>query len=229
MPSGNKTRILEVYQILDSRDGRNRPASSRWFQLLRWYPLFRAKRKLRNHWVPAALQHRHDLTRRCLFFANRGEFRTGNLDEIMNKASCLSLLSNAVLVWNTVRIAEIVDCLRASGQEVLDTDLARPGPTLLPRAHIIPTGTYSFEPEMPGGRRHGTQYASVNLRTDATGGPFGNKPRSSHHNCIVRASIGGHTKGCVNKGFRQRFLNGAEKRTLCSVISGPVYQFGFHL
>lgn len=152
VPSGNKARVLEVYQILDSRDGRNRPASSRWFQLLRWYPLFRAKRKLRNHWVPAALQHRHDLTRRCLFFANRGEFRTGNLDEIMNKASCLSLLSNAVLVWNTVRISEIVDCLRASGQEVLDTDLARPGPPLLPRAHIIPTGTYSFEPEMPGGK-----------------------------------------------------------------------------
>lgn len=36
----------------------------------------------------------------------------------MNKASCLSLLSNAVLVWNTVRIAEIVSRLRASGEEI---------------------------------------------------------------------------------------------------------------
>jgi Tn3 transposase DDE domain len=66
----------------------------------------------------------------------------------MNKASCLSLLSNAVLVWNTVRIAEIVDRLRASGEEILDPDLARVSP--LCRAHIIPTGTYAFEPEMPG-------------------------------------------------------------------------------
>ena len=60
----------------------------------------------------------------------------------------LSLLSNAVLVWNTVRIAEIVSHLRASGEEILDNDLARVSP--LCRAHIIPTGTYSFDPEMPG-------------------------------------------------------------------------------
>jgi TnpA family transposase len=93
-------------------------------------------------------EHRHDLTRRCLFFANRGEFRTGDLDEIMNKASCLSPLSNAVLVWNTVWIAEIVNRLRASGEEILDSDLARVSP--LCRAHIIPTVTYSFDPEMPG-------------------------------------------------------------------------------
>ena len=76
-------------------------------------------------------EYRHDLLGRCLFFANRGEFRTGDLDEIMNKASCLSLLSNAVLVWNTVRISEIVDRLRAAGEQILDTDLARVSPPLL--------------------------------------------------------------------------------------------------
>ena len=90
---------------------------------------------------------RHDLTRRCLFFANRGKFRTGDLDEIMNKASCLSLLSNAVPVWNTAQIAEIDTHLRASGEGILDSDLARV--SHLCRAHIIPTGSYSFDPEMP--------------------------------------------------------------------------------
>jgi TnpA family transposase len=50
---------------------------------------------------------RHELAR-WLFFANRGEFRTGDYEEIMNKASCLSLLSNAVLVWNTIKIGNIV-------------------------------------------------------------------------------------------------------------------------
>ncbi len=58
-------------------------------------------------------EYRHDLVSRCLFFANRGEFRTGALDEIMNKARCLSLLSNAVLAWNAARIGEIVERLRA--------------------------------------------------------------------------------------------------------------------
>ena len=43
-----------------------------------------------------------------LFFANQGDFRVGDYEEVMNKASCLSLLSNAVLVWNTVHIARIV-------------------------------------------------------------------------------------------------------------------------
>ena len=43
-----------------------------------------------------------------LFFANQGVFRTGDDEEIMNKVSCLSLLSNAVLVWNTVRMTEIL-------------------------------------------------------------------------------------------------------------------------
>lgn len=41
---------------------------------------------------------RHELAR-WLFFANRGESRTGDYEEIMDKGSCLSLLSNTVLAW----------------------------------------------------------------------------------------------------------------------------------
>jgi TnpA family transposase len=87
-------------------------------------------------------ESRHDLAR-WLFFANQGEFRTGDYEEIMNKASCLSLLSNAVLVWNTVRMGEIVARLRATGETVLDEDLARISP--LAYAHVIPNGTYVFD------------------------------------------------------------------------------------
>ena len=87
-------------------------------------------------------ESRHDLAR-WLFFANQGEFRTGDYEEIMNKASCLSLLSNAVLVWNTVRIGEIVARLRAGGEAVSDEDLARISP--LAYAHVIPNGTYVFD------------------------------------------------------------------------------------
>lgn len=41
-------------------------------------------------------EHQHQLAR-WIFFANQGKFQTGNYEEIMNKASCLSLVSNAVL------------------------------------------------------------------------------------------------------------------------------------
>lgn len=91
-------------------------------------------------------ESRHDLVARCLFFANRGEFRTGDLEEIMNKASCLSLLSNAVLVWNTIHMGQIVDRLRAAGEEVLDAHLAHISP--LAFGHIIPNGTYWFDRDL---------------------------------------------------------------------------------
>ena len=90
-------------------------------------------------------ESRHSLVTRCLFFANRGEFRTGDAEEIMNKASCLSLLSNAVLVWNTMRIADIVDQLRCTGQEVSERDLAHVSPLM--HGHVIPNGTYRFDQE----------------------------------------------------------------------------------
>jgi TnpA family transposase len=60
---------------------------------------------------------RHELAR-WLFFANRGEFRTGDYEEIMNKASCLSLLSNAVKIGN------IVGQLHAAGEQIDDADLS---------------------------------------------------------------------------------------------------------
>lgn len=88
-------------------------------------------------------EFRHTLAK-WLFFANQGAFRTGDYEEIMNKASCLSLLSNAVLVWNTVHIEHIVAQLRAAGNIVLDEDLARVSPLL--RKHITPNGSYFQSP-----------------------------------------------------------------------------------
>ena len=46
----------------------------------------------------------------------------------MNKVRCLSLLSNAVLVWNTVRMTEILAQLRAGGETVPTANLARVSP-----------------------------------------------------------------------------------------------------
>jgi hypothetical protein len=58
----------------------------------------------------------------------------------MNKASCLSLISNAVLVWSPIQIQKIVEELQASGQ---------PGTTgtwrgSLLRTHAIPNGSYDL-------------------------------------------------------------------------------------
>jgi TnpA family transposase len=82
---------------------------------------------------------RHALAR-WIFFANQGEFRVGDYEEIMNKASCLSLLSNAAVLWNTLQMARITQQLRDAGNEIADEDLAHVWP--LQRSRIIPNGTY---------------------------------------------------------------------------------------
>lgn len=87
-------------------------------------------------------EYRHRLPRR-IFFADQGEFTTGDYEEIMNKASCLSLVSNAVLYWNTLKIDEIVNSLNSQGEEIDKEDLAHI--SLLPFRHVIPNGTYFID------------------------------------------------------------------------------------
>jgi TnpA family transposase len=87
-------------------------------------------------------EYRHKLPRR-IFFADQGEFTTGDYEAIMNKASCLSLVSNAILYWNTLKIADIVDQLRQQGETVEEETLAHI--SLLPFKHVLPNGTYFNE------------------------------------------------------------------------------------
>lgn len=92
-------------------------------------------------------ESRHHLARH-IFFANQGEFKTAAYEEIMNIASCLSLLSNAVLLWNTPKIYNIVEDLRRSGIQVNDEDLKRISPLMF--KHLIVHGTYDFKGAMAG-------------------------------------------------------------------------------
>lgn len=68
------------------------------------------------------------------------KFQTGDYEEIMNKSSCLSLVSNAILYWNTVKISEIVSELRKNGENISNKSLSHI--SLLAHKHVIPMGTY---------------------------------------------------------------------------------------
>ena len=87
-------------------------------------------------------EYRYKLPRR-IFFADRGEFTTSDYEEIMDKASCLSLISNAILYWNTLKITDIVDNLKQHGAEIENDTLAHI--SLLPFKHVVPNGTYFIE------------------------------------------------------------------------------------
>ena len=84
-------------------------------------------------------EYRHKLPR-WIFFANQGEFTTGDYEEIMNKSSCLSLVSNAILHWNTIKIGETVNKLSAQGESVPEDVLSHV--SLLPFKHVLPNGMY---------------------------------------------------------------------------------------
>lgn len=60
----------------------------------------------------------------------------------MNKVSCLSILSNAALIWNTIEIGKIIEQLRLGGEEINDEHIAGISPLIF--RHIIPSGTYHF-------------------------------------------------------------------------------------
>lgn len=76
--------------------------------------------------------------RASLFFGKEGAVRGRTFQDRVNTISCLAVLHNAVVVWNTLRIGEIVTQLRAEGHVITDEDLARTSPLL--HAHINPFG-----------------------------------------------------------------------------------------
>ncbi len=61
----------------------------------------------------------------------------------VNTFSCLAVLHNAVVAWNTLRLGEVVAGLRAEGHDIPDRELVRTSPLL--HAHINPFGQYRFD------------------------------------------------------------------------------------
>lgn len=87
-------------------------------------------------------EYRHRIPR-WIFFAEQGEFTTGDYEEIMNKASCLSHVSNAILYWNTLKIQGILESLQNQGELIDDETLSHI--SLLPFKHVFPNGTYFID------------------------------------------------------------------------------------
>lgn len=87
--------------------------------------------------------------RAFLFFAEEGRVRRRHLDEQTNQAQCLNLVSNAVITWNTIYIAEVLRQLRTEGHVVHDDAVAHLAPTVY--GHINRYGKYRFDvPVEPG-------------------------------------------------------------------------------
>jgi TnpA family transposase len=86
----------------------------------------------------------HDLSR-FLCFGKEGALRGREFGDKIHTFSCLSVLHNAVVTWNTLHIGPVVEQLRAEGHTIDDTTLSLTTPLL--RKHINPFGKYHFDLE----------------------------------------------------------------------------------
>ena len=80
--------------------------------------------------------------RRFLFFAGEGKMRRRDPEE-QEQALCSNLLTDAVVVWNTVYYQKVLDQIAREGYAVRDEDVAHLWPTR--HAHINPYGKYAID------------------------------------------------------------------------------------
>jgi Tn3 transposase DDE domain len=94
--------------------------------------------------APVARPRAHDLSR-FLCFGKEGALRGREFGDQIHTFSCLSVLHNAVVAWNTLHIGPIVGQLRAEGHVIDDDILGLTTPLF--RKHLNPFGKYHFDLE----------------------------------------------------------------------------------
>ncbi len=80
--------------------------------------------------------------REFLFVADKGVIRRKQEEAQTNQAMCLNLITNAVVVWNTVYMQAVLDSLRAEGSSVEEDDVPHLSPARF--EHVNPYGKYFF-------------------------------------------------------------------------------------
>ena len=80
--------------------------------------------------------------REFLFVADKGLIRRKQEEAQTNQAMCLNLITNAVVVWNTVYMQAVLDSLRAEGSSIEEDDVAHLSPARF--EHVNPYGKYFF-------------------------------------------------------------------------------------
>jgi TnpA family transposase len=113
--------------------------------ILRWYADETNRRRLNRQLNKGEALHS---LRSHLCYANQGEIRAQQDEQLHNQVGCLNLVTNAVIVWNSVYIEQVVQQLKQEGQFPGDEALKQIWPTR--HAHINVYGRYYFNREQVG-------------------------------------------------------------------------------
>ena len=89
---------------------------------------------------------------RAVFFGRQGRFGDSGYEAQLNRASALSLVINAITVWNTRYLAAAADELARQGRPVAEGVWTHLSPLLWEHIHLV--GQYRFdEPAISEGLR----------------------------------------------------------------------------
>ena len=83
-----------------------------------------------------------------IFHANRAKIRRKHEDEQMNQASCLNLITNAVIVSDTVYMTAVIEQLRNEGMEISEEDIRRLWPTRYEHINVHGKFLFNVDEEM---------------------------------------------------------------------------------
>ena len=116
--------------------------------ILRWYDDESNRRRLNRQLNKGEALH---MLRSHLRYGDHGEVRGKQDEQLQQQVGCLNLVTNAVILWNTVYIEKVVQQLRNEGHSIDDEDLKQIWPTRY--AHINVYGRYHFNEEDIGKKR----------------------------------------------------------------------------
>jgi TnpA family transposase len=98
----------------------------RTLHILRWYNDEDQRRRIQRQLNKGEALH---ALRAAISVANRGILRHKNEEGFTQQAGCLNLVTNAVIIWNTVYMAAVIEQLKKEGYPVCESDVAYIWPT----------------------------------------------------------------------------------------------------
>lgn len=114
----------------------------RTIHILRWYADEVERRRINLQLNKGEALH---ALRAAITVANQGVLRRKQEEALTHQAGCLNLVTNAVIIWNTVYMAKAIEQLKEEGYSVHDSDLPHLWPTR--HRHINFLGQYHFNIE----------------------------------------------------------------------------------
>ena len=95
-------------------------------------------------------ESRHTLAR-TISYGNKGELRQRYTDGQESQLGSLGLVTNIVILWNTLYLEAVINHLRAKGHTVLDSDIARLSPLLQDHIHFMGRYLFIMDPKVAAG------------------------------------------------------------------------------